>query len=162
VRAAKCTKGTPVSTIAAAAIAWAALVLPMAASADARDPERALAISAATTRGAVGAMGPASIIGNVSHAGGRAAADARAVPNLRRAEMSEGEVRKVDETVGKLTLRHAGLENLDMPPMTMVFRVKDPGWLPRLKVGDTIRFHAERVDGNLTITALERETEGSP
>ncbi len=73
------------------------------------------------------------------------------------AAMSEGEVRKVDSTAGKLTLRHGPLTNMDMPPMTMVFRVKDPAWLTQLKVGDKVRFVAERVDGNLTVTALEPE-----
>lgn len=71
------------------------------------------------------------------------------------ASMSEGEVRKVDSAVGKLTLQHGPLQNLDMPAMTMVFRVKDPAWLAHLKVGDGVRFTAERVDGNLTVTALE-------
>jgi Cu/Ag efflux protein CusF len=69
-------------------------------------------------------------------------------------DMSEGEVRKVDSAAGKLTLRHGPLSNLKMPGMTMVFRVKDPRWLSELKVGDKVRFVAERVDGNLTVTAL--------
>lgn len=73
------------------------------------------------------------------------------------AGMSEGEVRKVDSAVGKLTLRHGPLMNMNMPAMTMVFRVKDPAWLTQLKVGDKVRFLAERVDGNLTVTALEME-----
>lgn len=80
--------------------------------------------------------------------------DARAT-----ATMSEGEVRKVDSAVGKLTLRHGPLENLDMPGMTMVFRVKDPTWLGQVKVGDRVRFVAERVDGNLTVTTLRLETQ---
>ena len=73
------------------------------------------------------------------------------------ARMSEGEVRKVDSAAGKLTLQHGPLDNVDMPAMTMVFRIKDPAWLPQLKVGDKVRFIAQRVDGNLTITALEPE-----
>ena len=73
------------------------------------------------------------------------------------ASMSEGEVRKVDATLGKITLRHGPLDNLNMPGMTMVFRVRDPAWLPQLKVGERVRFVAERIDGNLTITALEAD-----
>ncbi len=69
--------------------------------------------------------------------------------------MSEGEVRKIDPTVGKLTLRHGQLRNLDMPGMTMVFRVKDPAWFGQMKVGDKVRFVAERVNGNLTVTELQ-------
>ena len=72
-------------------------------------------------------------------------------------DMSEGEVRKVDSTAGKLTLRHGPLVNLEMPAMTMVFRVRDPAWLAQLKLGDKVRFVAQRVDGNLTVTALELE-----
>ena len=73
------------------------------------------------------------------------------------ASMSEGEVRKVDSAAGKLTLRHGALQNVDMPAMTMVFRVRDPSWLQQVRVGDKVRFVAERVDGNLTVTALEPE-----
>jgi Cu/Ag efflux protein CusF len=80
------------------------------------------------------------------------------VSEVRRlAGMSEGEVRRVDKTTSRLTLRHGALDNLDMPAMTMVFRVRDPAWLGKLNVGDKVRFVAERVDGNLTVTALEMQ-----
>lgn len=69
--------------------------------------------------------------------------------------LSEGTVKKVDKAQGKLTLRHGPLENLDMPGMTMVFRVKDPKWLDQVKPGDNIRFLAEKVNGELTVTRLE-------
>jgi Cu/Ag efflux protein CusF len=71
------------------------------------------------------------------------------------APVSKGEVRKVDTAVDKLTLRHDGLANLDMPAMTMVFRVRNPAWLTGLKVGDRVHFVAERVDGKVTVTALQ-------
>ncbi len=69
--------------------------------------------------------------------------------------MSEGEVRKVDKQAGKLTLRHGPLVNLDMPGMTMAFRVSDPKLLATLKEGDKIRFVAENVKGQLTVTRIE-------
>jgi Cu(I)/Ag(I) efflux system protein CusF len=69
--------------------------------------------------------------------------------------MSEGEVRKVDKAQNKLTLRHGPIENLDMPAMTMVFRVSDPKLLEGLKNGDKVRFHAEQPNGVLTVTAIE-------
>ena len=69
--------------------------------------------------------------------------------------MSQGEVRKVDKGAGKVTIKHGPLANLDMPPMTMVFRVKDPAMLDQVKQGDAIRFKAEKVDGNYTVTELE-------
>lgn len=71
------------------------------------------------------------------------------------AKLSEGEVRKVDKAGGKLTIKHGPLENLDMPPMTMAFRVKEAAMLDRVKPGDRIRFLAERVNGVFTITQLE-------
>ncbi|UUZ48331.1 copper-binding protein [Massilia sp. B-10] len=71
-------------------------------------------------------------------------------------EMSDGEIRKVDKDAAKLTIRHGELKNLDMPPMTMVFRVKDKAMLDKVATGDKVRFNAEKVDGALTVTSLER------
>ena len=70
-------------------------------------------------------------------------------------EMSEGEVRKVDKEAGKLTLRHGEIKNLEMPPMTMVFRAQDPAMLERVKPGDKVRFTAEQKAGALVITRIE-------
>lgn len=69
---------------------------------------------------------------------------------------SEGEVRKIDKTQGKVTLRHGPIQNLDMPPMTMVFRVSDGKLLDGLKEGDKVRFTAESVNGVTTVTAIEQ------
>jgi Cu(I)/Ag(I) efflux system periplasmic protein CusF len=69
--------------------------------------------------------------------------------------MTEGEVRKVDKEAGKLTLRHAPIENLGMPSMSMVFRVSDPKFLDRVKEGDKVRFSAERLNGAITLTSIE-------
>ena len=69
--------------------------------------------------------------------------------------MTDGEVRKVDKEAAKLTLRHGRIENLDMPPMTMVFRVAEPKMLDGLKEGDRVRFVAEKVGGLYTVTAIE-------
>lgn len=69
--------------------------------------------------------------------------------------MTEGEVRKVDLAQAKVTLKHGPIENLDMSPMTMVFKVADPKLLAGLKDGDTVRFRAELVGGALTVTTIE-------
>lgn len=71
------------------------------------------------------------------------------------ATMSDGEVRKLDRATGRITLRHGELEHLGMPAMTMVFRVTDPAMLEKVKVGQKVRFSAERIDGAFTVTALE-------
>ena len=68
---------------------------------------------------------------------------------------TDGEVRKIDPAQGKLTLRHGRIENLDMPGMTMVFKVADPRLLEGLKAGDKVRFAAESRNGVLTVTAIE-------
>jgi Cu/Ag efflux protein CusF len=69
--------------------------------------------------------------------------------------MSDGEVKKVDKSAGKVTIKHGPLANLDMPPMTMVFRVKDPSMLDQLKAGENIQFKAERIEGNYTVTEVK-------
>jgi len=69
--------------------------------------------------------------------------------------MTDGVVRRVDAANGKLTLRHGPIVNLDMPAMTMVFRVQPPQLMKGLKVGDTVKFHAESIDDTLTVTAIQ-------
>lgn len=72
------------------------------------------------------------------------------------AAKAEAEVRRVEAATGRIQLRHGHIANLDMPPMTMVFRVKAPGLLEGLKEGDKILFTAEKIDGNYTITSIEK------
>ncbi|MEO8008472.1 MAG: copper-binding protein [Betaproteobacteria bacterium] len=71
------------------------------------------------------------------------------------APLAPGEVKKVDKEAGKVTIKHGPLENLGMPAMTMVFRVKDPAMLEQLKAGDKINFLAEKWNGALTVMRLE-------
>ena len=70
-------------------------------------------------------------------------------------DRSDGEVRKVDKDAGKVTLRHGEIRNLDMPPMTMVFVVKDKVMLDALKPGDKVKFKAVDVGGQLILTEIE-------
>ncbi|MBI5936688.1 MAG: copper-binding protein [Betaproteobacteria bacterium] len=69
--------------------------------------------------------------------------------------LSEGTIKKVDKAAGKVTIAHGPLGNLGMPSMTMVFRVKNAAWLEQMKVGDKIRFLADRVDGAFTVVRYE-------
>lgn len=71
------------------------------------------------------------------------------------ADMTEGEVRKIDKESQKITLRHGEIKNLGMPGMTMVFKVKEAGALDAVQVGSKVRFTAEKVDGALVVTAME-------
>ena len=66
----------------------------------------------------------------------------------------EAEVRKVDKDAGKVTLKHGAIANLEMPPMTMVFRVKEPAMLEQMKAGDKVRFKAEKIQGAYTVTEI--------
>lgn len=67
---------------------------------------------------------------------------------------AEGEVTKVDAAAGRVTLRHTGVKNLDMPPMTMAFRVGEPRLLQGVAAGDHVRFAARKVGGSYTVVAL--------
>jgi Cu(I)/Ag(I) efflux system periplasmic protein CusF len=71
--------------------------------------------------------------------------------------MSTGEVKKVDKSAGKMTIKHGPLENIGMGAMTMVFRVRDPAMLDQVKVGDKIQFLAEEPNGKLTVTQLQKQ-----
>jgi Cu(I)/Ag(I) efflux system periplasmic protein CusF len=71
------------------------------------------------------------------------------------ADMTDGEVRKVDIDAGKLTLKHADIKSLDMPAMTMVFVVQDKAMLGKLKTGDKIRFKVINDGGKFTITEIQ-------
>ncbi len=76
--------------------------------------------------------------------------------SVRAAEPAvEGEVTKIDESAGKLTIKHGPIPNLDMDSMTMVFRVMEPDMLKQVKVGDKIKFDADRVNGAITVTQME-------
>ncbi|MGH6610071.1 MAG: copper-binding protein [Burkholderiaceae bacterium] len=76
-------------------------------------------------------------------------------PAQTMTDMVTGEVRKVDKDARKITLRHAEIKQLDMPAMTMVFRVKDPAMLDKVKAGDKVKFRAENAGGAMTVTEIE-------
>lgn len=103
-----------------------------------------VAAAMATPAMSASAQAPASAVDHAAHHGASAAAP-----------QSDGEVRKVDREQGKLTLRHGPLPNLDMPAMTMVFKVADPKLLEGLKSGDKVRFTAEKLNGAFTVTAIQ-------
>jgi Cu(I)/Ag(I) efflux system periplasmic protein CusF len=69
---------------------------------------------------------------------------------------SLGEVLKVDRATERITLKHNGVKNLELPAMTLAFHVRNPQWLEGLASGDRVRFSAERIDGQTTITALSK------
>lgn len=73
---------------------------------------------------------------------------------LAMAQATEGEVRKIDKAAGKITIKHGEIRNLDMPPMTMVFKAEPPSLLDRVQVGDKVTFKAEKVGTTYTVTEI--------
>jgi Cu/Ag efflux protein CusF len=69
--------------------------------------------------------------------------------------LADGEVRKVDRDAKKITLRHGPIPSIDMGPMTMVYQVKDPAMLEKVKAGDKVKFDAEKTGANYVITRIE-------
>ena len=68
-----------------------------------------------------------------------------------------GEVKKIDEGAGKITLRHGPAKSLGMEePMTMVYRVKDAAMLKQVKVGDKVTFEAEEATSGYTVTKIQK------
>ena len=73
-----------------------------------------------------------------------------------QATWADGEIRKVDPKTGKVTLKHGEIKNLDMPPMTMVYTVRDKALLAGLKAGDKVQFTADKdAAGEYQLTAIQ-------
>jgi Cu/Ag efflux protein CusF len=74
------------------------------------------------------------------------------------AQMVDGEVTKVDESAGKITIKHGPMKKFDMEDgMTMVFRANDPAILKQVKPGDKIKFEADKVNGQFTVMKVEKK-----
>ena len=106
------------------------------------------ALTFATAMFAMGSAFAANDAASPAQAGGGSSMQAST-------EMTEGEVRKVDMDTKKITLKHGEIKSLGMPSMTMVFQVKDPTMLDKVKAGDKVRFTAEKMNGALTVTSIE-------
>ena len=88
-----------------------------------------------------------------SHSSHHPAAAASTTP---QAELSEGEITRWDPRTLRLTLKHGEIKNLEMPPMTMVFRVADAGVVGDLKPGDKVRFRAEQISGAYHVQRIDK------
>lgn len=76
------------------------------------------------------------------------------LPQASAADMTDAEVRKVDAAQGKVTLKHGEIKSLDMPPMTMVFTVKDKAMLDGVKPGDKVKVKVANENGKLTVLEM--------
>lgn len=68
--------------------------------------------------------------------------------------MVTGVVKELNPDAGTMTIKHEPIPNLDMGAMTMIFKAKDDEMLKSVKLGDKIKFAAERVNGRITITKI--------
>jgi Cu(I)/Ag(I) efflux system periplasmic protein CusF len=74
------------------------------------------------------------------------------------ATMADGQVVKVDQSAGKITIKHGPIKKLAMDEgMTMVFRAEDPALLKQVKAGDKVKFDAENINGQYTVTKIEKK-----
>jgi len=69
----------------------------------------------------------------------------------------EGQITKVDASAGKITIKHGPIKKLGMDEgMTMVFKAQDPAMLKAVKAGDRVKFDADEVNGELTVTKIQK------
>lgn len=81
----------------------------------------------------------------------RVSADTAALP------WATAEVRRIDKATGKVALKHGEIKNLDMPPMSMVFQVKEPVQLDALQVGQKVRFQAVQENGAYWVVQIQAD-----
>jgi Cu(I)/Ag(I) efflux system protein CusF len=76
---------------------------------------------------------------------------------VAQSTLIDGQVTKVDASAGNITIKHGPIKKLDMDQgMTMVFHAQDPEMLKAVKAGDKIKFDADSVNGQLTVTKIEK------
>lgn len=74
---------------------------------------------------------------------------------MAQSETITGEVMKINESAGKITLKHGPIKKFDMDMgMTMVFRASDPAMLKTVKAGDKVKFEADKVNGQFVVTKI--------
>ena len=85
-------------------------------------------------------------------------AQAVSAPVITSAEtsMTAGVVRKLDIEQKKITLKHEAIENLGMPPMTMVFRLEKASLIAKVNLDDRVMFRAEQINGAFVVTAMNK------
>jgi Cu/Ag efflux protein CusF len=72
-------------------------------------------------------------------------------------EFVSGQVTKIDESAQKITIKHGPLKKFEMEDgMIMVFRAGDPAMLKTVKPGDKVRFVPDRINGQFTVTKIEK------
>ena len=71
--------------------------------------------------------------------------------------LTDGEVKKVDASAKKITIKHGPMKKFDMEDgMTMVYTAQDPAMLTAVKAGDKVKFDAEHVNGQFIVTKIQK------
>ena len=72
-------------------------------------------------------------------------------------DLINGQVTKIDQSAGKITIKHGPAKRLGMDQgMTMVYKAQDAAMLKAVKAGDKIKFDADQVNGQYTVTKIEK------
>jgi len=68
---------------------------------------------------------------------------------------TKGEITAINVELGKVTVRHEEIKNLDMPPMRMIFGVTDPEIIANLKIGNKKEFYFVDQNGRMMIKQVK-------
>ncbi len=76
---------------------------------------------------------------------------------VAQSSLIDGQVTKVDQSAGKVTIKHGPIKKLGMDEgMTMVYKAQDAAMLKSVKAGDKVKFDAEEVNGQSVVTKIEK------
>jgi Cu(I)/Ag(I) efflux system protein CusF len=75
----------------------------------------------------------------------------------QNAPLVNGTIEKVDAAAEKISIHHEAIPNLGMDgDMTMIFKAGDKTMLTAAKPGEKVQFTAERVNGQITVTKIQK------
>lgn len=66
-----------------------------------------------------------------------------------------GEINRIDLPAGRVFIKHGDMRNIGILAMLMVFDVKDPTMLERVRVGDKVAFTVQRDGQQLTVIKID-------
>jgi Cu(I)/Ag(I) efflux system protein CusF len=76
---------------------------------------------------------------------------------VAQSTLIDGQVTKVDQSSGKITIKHGPIKKLGMDEgMTMVYKAQDPAMLKSVKAGDKVKFDADEVNGQSVVTKIQK------
>lgn len=77
------------------------------------------------------------------------------VPGHAADPMSDGTVQRLNLERGTITLQHGNIPSLQMPPMTMTFKLERPELAQGLKAGDAVKFSVIEKNRDYVVTKIE-------